>query len=204
MFSYKYKPKGVENMNKEYLSIGEAAIKFGVSVCTMRRWDKSGKLESDTRTLGNHRRYKKKDVSKNDKTICYSRVSSYDQKKDLIIQDKKLRKYCKDNNFRNVESICDLGSGLNFNKKGLKLLINMILNQEISTIIINHKERLLRFGTEILFKMCDFFNVKIVVIEEKIKDFNQDLTESVIEIMTVFCAKLYGSRSHKNKKSLST
>jgi predicted site-specific integrase-resolvase len=194
-------------MNKEYISIGEAANKLGVSVCTLRRWEKNEKLKSRFRTFGNHRRYYLHDINKmlnsnEKKTICYSRVSSYDQKKDLIIQDKKLRKYCKDNNFKNVESICDLGSGLNFNKKGLKLLINMILNQEISSIIINHKERLLRFGTEILFKMCDFFDIKIIIIEEKIKDFNQDLTERVIEIMTVFCAKLYGSRSHKNKKSL--
>ena len=75
----------------------------------------------------------------------------------------------------------------------------MILNQEISHIIINHKERLLRFGSELLFKICAFFNIEVIIIENKIKDFNQDLTESVIEIMTVFCAKLYGSRSHKNK-----
>ncbi len=191
--------------NKEqYLSIGKVAKILGVAVVTLRRWEKLGKLTAKFRTFGNHRCYFKSDIHKflkiNDKkVICYSRVLSHDQKKDLIRQDEKLRHYCKENNINNVESILDLGSGLNFNKKGLKKLINMILNQEISMIILNHKERLLRFGSEILFKLCDFYHVKVLILNEEVKDFNQDLTESVIEIMTVFCAKLYGKRSHKNK-----
>ena len=102
----------------------------------------------------------------------------------------------------NILSIKDLGSGLNFKKKGLNQLINMILNNEISTLILNHKERLLRFGSEVLFKLCDFYNIQVIILNEEVKDFNTDLTESVIEIMTVFCAKLYGKRSHKNKNSL--
>ena len=198
-------------MNKEYISIGEAANKLGLSVCTLRRWEKNGKLKSRFRTFGNHRRYYVHDINKilninNKKTICYelSRVSSHDQNslKDLLVQNEKLINYAKFNNFKNIESIMDLGSGLNYKKKGLNNLINMILNKEISHIIINHRERLLRFGSELLFKICAFFGVEVIIIENKIKDFNQDLTESVIEIMTVFCAKLYGSRSHKNKKSL--
>ena len=78
----------------------------------------------------------------------------------------------------------------------------MLLNNEISTLILNHKERLLRFGSEILFKLCDFYNIEVIILNEEVKDFNTDLTESVIEIMTVFCAKLYGKLIHKNKKSL--
>jgi predicted site-specific integrase-resolvase len=192
------------NNQEQYLSIGKVSEILGVSVVTLRRWEKSGKLTSKFRTFGHHRRYFKGDIAKllkidEKKVICYSRVSSHDQKKDLIRQDEKLRHYCNENKITNVESILDLGSGLNFNKKGLKKLINMILNQEISMIILNHKERLLRFGSEILFKLCDFYHIKILILNNEVKDFNQDLTESVIEIMTVFCAKLYGKRSHKNK-----
>jgi putative resolvase len=192
------------NNQEQYLSIGKVAKILGVAVVTLRRWEKIGKLNAKFRTFGNHRRYFKSDISKllnihDKKIICYSRVSSHDQKKDLIRQDEKLRHYCKENQFDNIESILDLGSGLNFNKKGLKKLINMILNQEISMIILNHKERLLRFGSEILFKLCDFYHIKVIILNNEVKDFNQDLTESVIEIMTVFCAKLYGKRSHKNK-----
>ena len=186
------------------ISIGKAASMLGCSAPTLRRWEKKGILTPLFRTFGNHRRYNIHDIYKilnknKQKTICYSRVSSYDQKEDLIRQNNKLIKYAKQKQFKNIESITDLGSGLNYKKKGLNKLISMILNQEISHIIINHKERLLRFGSELLFKICAFFNIEVIIIENKIKDFNQDLTESVIEIMTVFCAKLYGSRSHKNK-----
>jgi predicted site-specific integrase-resolvase len=192
------------NNQEQYLSIGKVSKILGVSVVTLRRWEKLGKLTAKFRTFGQHRRYFKGDIAKllkidEKKVICYSRVSSHDQKKDLIRQDEKLRHYCNENKITNVESILDLGSGLNFNKKGLKKLINMILNQEISMIILNHKERLLRFGSEILFKLCDFYHIKVLILNNEVKDFNQDLTESVIEIMTVFCSKLYGKRSHKNK-----
>lgn len=192
----------------ESVSIGKAAKMLGCSVVTLRRWEKLGKLTSIFRTFGNHRRYNIHDINKilnknKQKTICYSRVSSHDQKKDLIVQNKKLIQFAQENKYQNIEPIMDLGSGLNYKKKGLNKLINMILNKEISHLIINHKERLLRFGSELLFKICAFYNIEVIIIENKIKDFNQDLTESVIEIMTVFCAKLYGSRSHKNKKLLS-
>jgi len=193
----------------ESISIGKAAKILGCSVVTLRRWEKLGKLTSLFRTFGNHRRYNINDIkqiiTKNkQKTICYSRESSHDQKKDLITQNEKLIKFAKENNYQNIESIMDLGSGLNYKKKGLNNLINMIINKEISHLIINHKERLLRFGSELLFNICAFYHVEVIIIENKIKDFNQDLTESVIEIMTVFCAKLYCSRSHKNKKSINT
>ena len=191
----------------ESISIGKAAKMLGCSAVTLRRWEKLGKLTSIFRTFGNHRRYNIHDIHKiinknKQKTICYSRVSSHDQKKDLLVQNEKLIKFAKENNYQHIESIMDLGSGLNYKKKGLNKLINMILNKEISHLIINHKERLLRFGSELLFKICAFYHIEVIIIENKIKDFNQDLTESVIEIMTVFCAKLYGSRSHKNKKQL--
>lgn len=191
----------------ESVSIGKAAKMLGCSVVTLRRWEKLGKLTSIFRTFGNHRRYNIHDINKilnknKQKTICYSRVSSHDQKKDLIVQNKKLIQFAQENKYQNIEPIMDLGSGLNYKKKGLNKLINMILNKEISHLIINHKERLLRFGSELLFKICAFYNIEVIIVENKIKDFNQDLTESVIEIMTVFCAKLYGSRSHKNKKLL--
>ncbi len=191
----------------ESVSIGKAAKMLGCSVVTLRRWEKLGKLTSIFRIFGNHRRYNIHDINKilnknKQKTICYSRVSSHDQKKDLIVQNKKLIQFAQENKYQNIEPIMDLGSGLNYKKKGLNKLINMILNKEISHLIINHKERLLRFGSELLFKICAFYNIEVIIIENKIKDFNQDLTESVIEIMTVFCAKLYGSRFHKNKKLL--
>ena len=95
--------------------------------------------------------------------------------------------------------ISDLGSGLNYNKNGLKKLINLITSSQIHTLYLTHKDRLLRFGSEIVFKLCKKFNVQIIILNETTLDFRNRLCDNVIELMTVFCAKLYGKRSHKNK-----
>ena len=81
-------------------------------------------------------------------------------------------------------------------------MLQLILTQQIKTLIINHKDRLLRFGYELIFKLCDFYHIN-VIIENKTLTFEETLTHDVIELMTVFCAKLYGKRSHKNKLKLS-
>ena len=79
----------------------------------------------------------------------------------------------------------------------------MIINKDLSVLVINHKERLLRFGFELINQICILNNIKIVIIEEqKNKSFEFELSENIIEIMTVFCAKLYGKRSNKNKAAL--
>ena len=58
---------------------------------------------------------------------------------------------------------------------------------------------MLRFGAELIFKICSFYQVKVIILEDKTLTFEETLTHDVIELMTVFCAKLYGKRSHKNK-----
>lgn len=101
--------------------------------------------------------------------------------------------------------ISDLGSGINFNKKGLNKLLSLIFNKEIDEIIVIHKDRLLRFGFNLIEKLCYFNGIKITILNEnKLKDDNTQLVEDVITLMTVFSAKLYGKRSHKNKKHLTT
>ena len=184
------------------LSIGSYAKYLGLSKSTVYRYLKSGKIKESFKTDGKHRRF----VVENNKNkvVLYSRVSSHDQKKDLITQNEKLIQFAKKNytNYE-VESILDLGSGINFNKKGLNKLILMIINKDLSVLVINHKERLLRFGFELINQICILNNIKIVIIEEqKNKSFEFELSENIIEIMTVFCAKLYGKRSNKNKAVL--
>ena len=184
------------------LSIGSYAKYLGISKSTVYRYLKSGKIKESFKTDGKHRRF----IVENNKNkvVLYSRVSSHDQKKDLITQNEKLIQFAKKNytNYE-VESILDLGSGINFNKKGLNKLILMIMNKDLSVLVINHKERLLRFGFELINQICILNNIKIVIIEEqKNKSFEFELSENIIEIMTVFCAKLYGKRSNKNKTAL--
>ena len=109
--------------------------------------------------------------------------------------------YCSSHGFK-YELITDLGSGMNYYKKGLTSLINRILNNEVKRLVITHKDRLLRFGAELIFSICEAKGVEEIIInsgEEKCS-FEEDLAKDVLEIITVFSARLYGSRSKKNKK----
>lgn len=192
------------------LSIGETAKILGVSVKTVRRWADSGKLRS-VRSPSGHRRFHLDDVEKlnsgspitteNRITINYARVSSHDQKEDLVRQIKVLENYSSSHGWQ-YETISDLGSGLNYKKKGLKKLLNRIMKGDVGRLILTHKDRLLRFGSELVFAMCEEFNTEVVIINQTKEEvsFEQELATDMIELVTVFSARLYGSRSKKNKK----
>lgn len=189
------------------LTIKEASEFLGVSIPTMRRWENEGKITS-YRTTGKHRRYDKNDLirfkSKEDDsykiTIAYCRVSSSDQKQDLQRQIDNVSNYCIAKGYQ-FKVISDLGSGLNYNKKGLKELISLICSEEIDRIVINYKDRLIRFGYEMIEQLCTIYNVKIEVINHtEDKSYEEELVEDVLFVITVFSSKLYGSRSHKSKK----
>lgn len=183
------------------ISIGELAELKAVSVDTIRRWEKEGKLES-VRTDGGHRRYRLSDFveQKTGKTIAYARVSSHDQKADLDRQDAVLSGYCQSFGWE-YEVIRDLGSGMNYRKKGLMKLISAILDGEMARLVITHKDRLLRFGSELIFSLCEYHEVEVVILNKK-EDatFEEDLASDVLEIITIFSARLYGAGSSKNKK----
>jgi putative resolvase len=93
------------------------------------------------------------------------------------------------------------GSGLNYHKKGLKKLIKAIYSGSVGRLIITHKDRLLRFGAELIFAICESFGTEVIIINStEDTSFEDDLVQDVLEIITVFSARLYGSRSRKNKK----
>lgn len=189
------------------LSIKEASEFLGVSIDTLRRWERIGKITS-LRTEGGHRRYEKKELIKFKKddslehriTIAYCRVSSSDQKEDLQRQIENVSQYCIANGYQ-FQVISDLGSGLNYNKKGLRELIELICSNQIERIVVNYKDRLIRFGFELIEQLCSIYNVRIEVINlTEDKTYEEELVEDVLSVITVFSAKLYGSRSHKSKK----
>ena len=192
------------------ISINQASQQLGVSISTLRRWDETGVLVAE-RTPKGHRRY---DISKinpnllhgmgdkDRKTIAYARVSSHDQKEDLHRQIQVLETYCAKQGWT-YEIINDLGSGMNYHKKGLKQLLDGILENQIGRLVLTHKDRLLRFGAELIFALCEARNVEIVIINQSENpSFEEELAQDVLEIITVFSARLYGSRSKKNKKLL--
>ena len=189
------------------MSIGEVADELGVSIDTLRRWEKDGKIKSE-RTKGGHRRYDLDSVNmyanrnkpQEKTTVAYARVSTPSRKNDLESQIRVLELFCASKGWK-YKIIHDIGSGLNYNKPGFKELIRLIELNQIDRIVINYKDRLLRFGNEIIYETCKYHNVEVVIItESENKDYTQELTEDVLAVITVFSESLYGSRSHKNKK----
>jgi predicted site-specific integrase-resolvase len=194
---------------ERFVAIGDAAKALGVSITTLRRWEAEGRLVPD-RTVGRQRRYdlaKLKpelfhSASQERKTIAYARVSSHDQKEDLERQKQVLELYCAKQGWT-FEVIADLGSGMNYNKKGLKRLLDEIIEGCVGRLVIAHKDRLLRFGAELVFAICEAKGVEVLIINKGVDTtFEEDLAKDVLEIITVFSARLYGSRSRKNQKLL--
>jgi putative resolvase len=197
----------------------EAATLLGVTVRTLHRWELDGKIKS-TRTAGGHRRYDISVLSQlhgretrphcaadlisnksgSQLTVGYARVSSHDQKDDLTRQVLVLESYCAKHGW-GFEVIQDLGSGMNYKKKGLIRLIKLITSYQVERLVLTHKDRLLRFGSDLIFTLCEQFGTEVIIINRSDDStFEEDLASDVLEIITVFSARLYGSRSHKNKK----
>ena len=92
---------------------------------------------------------------------------------------------------------------MNYHKKGLKRLLNQIIDGNIGRLVLTHKDRLLRFGAELVFSICEIKQVEIVIINQgEDTSFEEDLAKDMLEIITVFSARLYDSRSRKNQKLL--
>ena len=206
-----------------FVGIGEAAAALGVSITTLRRWEASGKLAAE-HTAGGHRRYDlaklkpelfRAEADAQRRTVAYARVSSHDQKDDLERQKQVLELYCARQGWT-FEVIADLGSGMNYQKKGLKKLLEAIIDGQIGRLVITHKDRLLRFGAELVFAICEAKKVEVIILNQGSQSdaspaqqgndadptFEEDLAKDVLEIITVFSARLYGSRSGKNQKLL--
>jgi putative resolvase len=192
----------------KFLSIQDAAKYLGVSPQTLRRWENEKKIVPSHRTQGGQRRYdimqlrpcERDPITSDRLTVAYARVSSHDQKEDLQQQIQMLEMFCSSKGWT-FSTLKDLGSGMNYNKRGLKQLLEQIMNGEIGRLVLTHKDRLLRFGAELIFSLCAVKNVEVVIINQGDEpSFEEELAKDVLEIITVFSARLYGSRSQKNKQ----
>ena len=100
------------------------------------------------------------------------------------------------------EIITDIGSGNNYNKKGLNQLIDMITNSEIEKVVILYKDRLIRFGYELIENLCEKYGTTIEIIDNTERTEEQELVEDLIQIVTVFSCRLQGKRANKAKKMI--
>ncbi len=188
------------------LSISEAAYLLGVSTDTLRRWEKEGKITS-SRTEGGHRRYDLTDILKDQEdvglTILYARVSTRPQLKDLDRQIAVLETYAEIKGWKNCQTIKDIGSGVNYKKKGLNKLLSILAEGKATRLVLTTKDRLLRFGSELVFSICELYGVEVVILnKDPDSSPEEELVKDVLEIITVFSAKLHSMRSRKNVKTL--
>lgn len=190
------------------ISIGKFAKILGVTPTTVRRLHKTGELIPCHISAGGTRYYSedqlKKFISKETENvekivIGYCRVSTPSQKDDLETQVNNLKTYMYAKGYQ-FKIITDIGSGINYNKKGLQELIKRINDKEVSKIVILYKDRLIRFGFDLIKYLCELNNVEIEIIDNTEQSKEQELTDDLIQIITVFANRLYGQRSRKIKR----
>ena len=187
------------------MSIGKFSKEIGVSISTLRTWDKTGYLKPAKVLDNGYRYYSDEQIDKylnvdsdidDRKIVLYARVSAKKQMDDLDKQIENLKTYAYTKGY-SFELITDIGSGLNYNKEGLKKLIRMICNKEIKKLVILYKDRLVRFGFELIEEVCRINDVEIEIIDNTTASKEQELTDDLIQIITFFANRLYGSKSKK-------
>ena len=194
----------------KYYSSKSVTKILGVTAQTLRNWDKEGKLKPSYIKSNGYRYYSEDSIlsytqerktKKDLNVIGYARVSSKKQSDDLDRQVNNLKLYL-DNKYQTYEIITDIGSGINYTKKGLQLLIEKINKKEVDIIVVLYKDRLLRFGFELIEYFARINNVKIEVLDKINKTQDEELVEDLIQIITVFSCKIQGKRKNKTKELL--
>lgn len=204
-------------MNFEYCDTKTTSNILNTNTKTLQLWSNKGLIET-TRTETNYRRYNVKKycekhnllhlldaynqnnlISSFTSTnnlrvkVIYCRVSSHDRKADLIRQIK----FCK-NLYPEYDVISDIGSGINFKRKGLKKIIDLAIANSLEEVVVTYKDRLCRIGYELIEHILTKYSSTTINIINKVdNDKNEEITKDLIEIITVYSSKLHGSRSNK-------
>ena len=195
----------------KYYSSKSVTKILGVTAQTLRNWDKEDKLKPAYIKSNGYRYYSEDSIlsytqerktKKDLNVIGYARVSSKKQTDDLERQVNNLKLYL-DSKYNSYDIITDIGSGINYSKKGLQLLIDKINKKEVDIIVVLYKDRLLRFGFELIEYFARINNVKIEVLDKVNKTQDEELVDDLIQIITVFSCKIQGKRKTKTKELLS-
>lgn len=189
------------------MSIGKFAKELGVTPEHVRTMHRTGEViparisekgtryysEEQLRDLKNSRT-----PQREEKVVAYCRVSTKSQKEELEKQIENVKSYMYAKGY-SFKVITDIGSGINYKNKGLQELISLINSNQIAKVVVLYKDRLVQFGFELIQLLCDLHDVKIEIIDNSERSGEEELTDDLIEIITVFANRLYGSRSKKTK-----
>ena len=195
----------------EYLSSKTVSKKLGVTAQTLRNWDREGKLKPAYVKSNGYRYYsldeilsftQERKTKKELKVIGYARVSSNKQSDELARQVENLNKILKEK-YTDFEIISDIGSGINYTKPGLKKLIELINKKEVDLIVVLYKDRLVRFGFELIEYFAKLNNVKIEILDNNEKPQETELVEDLVQIITVFSCRIQGTKKKHTKELLS-
>lgn len=186
-------------------NIAQFAQLAGVAVKTLQRWDREGKLKPAVRSPGNRRLYPQEQLNKlldrmpktEQVTIAYLRVSSQAQKPDLADQKAALEQYCIARGIAVDEWISEIGGGLNFKRPKFSELVDRIVRSELSTLVIAHKNRLVRFGYELLAHLCETHGCQIVVLNTESHSPEQEMVQDLMTIIRCFSTRLNGLRNDR-------
>jgi len=186
------------DISKSFVKGAEASKILGLSQQTLRKYAKDGVIDV-TITPGGHRLYNVKKYLKTDEVdddkykICYCRVSSYSQKEDYRRQVAYMRE-----KYPNYKIIGDVGSGINFKRKGLLKIIDLAIEGKVDTLVVSYKDRLCRIGYDLIeFILKTYSNTKIIIDKHQEETVEEEISNDLIEIMTVYTAKISGMRSYK-------
>jgi predicted site-specific integrase-resolvase len=178
-----------------YVPARVATEKLGVTLRTLLRWEESGKIKT-IRTPNGQRRYDLDSVigfeNRKRSIILYARVSSHSQKSDLERQVQFLV-----SRYPAGEVVQEIGSGLNFRRKKLLSLLDRILSGDVELVVVCHKDRLARFGFDLIKWVCDRQKVELVVLNQNQLSPEREMVEDILAIIHVFSCRLYGLRKYK-------
>jgi predicted site-specific integrase-resolvase len=191
--------------------LGAACEILGVKHGILRRWADEGKIRT-IRTPGGMRLF---DISSIDSslqhktkakeemvTILYSRVSSSKQRDDLNRQVQYLRDNLPDEYSRlKIRDVTDIGSGLNFKRPGLLQILGLVKETKVSTIVVASRDRLARFGFELIEWMCTEYGTKIVVLDSEDTTPESELGKDLMSIVQVYCCRWNGKRRYAKGKN---
>lgn len=192
----------------KYYSSKTVSQMLGVTAQTLRNWDREGKLKPSYVKSNGYRYYSEDSIlsytqerktKKNLNVIGYARVSSKKQSDDLERQVNNLKTYL-DSKYSDYEIITDIGSGINYTKPGLKKLIEKINRKEVDLIVVLYKDRLLRFGFELIEYFAELNNVKIEVLDKIDKNQDQELVEDLVQIVNDLSCKFQGKYKTRTKE----